>query len=214
MKFAIQIGSYARLDFNEKSDCDVLLIEISEHEFDLGKLPQVDLSIVNFVHYDQETFLRLHDIGSLFLFHTFFEGKLLAGNAEEWSSLKNKFSVQRNFQKELYEISKATQLLSETEIFGGKYLTPLVNAFTELKNACIFFLAHRKIYEFNKSRCFDLALKILEREAKIKELKAFYDYSVRTMTVNFPFNYSDDEISSSKLIEAHKIVLEMCNACE
>lgn len=214
MKFALLIGSYARGDYDSSSDCDILLINIAENDFDTSALPIQEESLINPIYYDQTTFSRLYDIGSLFLFHSLSEGVLLEGNVSEWENLKRNFKVQQNFHEELTEISKITNLLSKTEIFGGRYLTPLVNAFTELKNACIFSLAHNGIYEFNKSRCFDLALGLMEQNVPFKELKAFYDFSVRGLDIKLPFDPNNGAISSSLLRGANTIVGEMCHACK
>lgn len=191
----------------------MLLINTDEQHFDFGMLPTKDRSIVNVIHYDLETFLRLYEIGSLFILHALMEGVILSGDQLEWSHLRKNFEVQKDFREELADISRATSLLAETKTFGGKYMTPLVNSFTELKNACIFFLAHHGVYEFNKARCFDLAFGLIGREVQFKELKAFYDYSIRCMEVPLPFEPSDEAISSSRLIDANIVVLEMCNAC-
>ena len=137
---------------------------------------------------------------------------MLIGSVREWDDLRVNFKVQNDFYNELIEISRVTELLAQTDIFGGKYLTPLVNSFTELKNACIFYLAHRGIYEFNKSKCFDLAVGFVDRDVQFKELKAFYDFSIRGVNVRLPFNPDDEVISISLLMDIDVIVREMCNA--
>jgi len=191
-----------------------LLINIEENAFDTSTLPIQEQSLISTICYNQETFFRLYNIGSLFLFHSFSEGVLLDGNAAEWENLKRTFRVQENFHAELLEIAKITRLLSNTRIFGGKYLTPLVNAFTELKNACIFSLAHHGIYEFNKTRCFDRALGLVDQEVQFKDLKAFYDFSVRGLDVGLPFDPNNDAVSSALLRGADTIVREICHACK
>lgn len=212
MELALLIGSHARGDADSSSDWDLLFINMNECDFDYSKLPIRDRSLVNSINYDIDTFSRLYEIGSLFLHHAFTEGCVLDGNAAEWNRLKETFIVQNNFHNELVEINRATELLSKTKVFGGRYFTPLVNSFTELKNACIFYLAHQGIYEFNKSKCFDLAIDFSNRHIQFKELKAFYDFSIRGLDVELPFDWSDETISISLLKDINKAVKEMCDA--
>jgi predicted nucleotidyltransferase len=214
MKFLILIGSHARGDADSFSDIDLLLINLSQCEFDYSSLIIGDLSLVNEVHYDLDTFWRLYSIGSLFLHHAFTEGSILYGDEKKWCELKRKFAVQKNFHNELLEINRTTNLLSHTNIFGGKYLTPLVNSFTELKNACIFSLAHNGIYAFNKSKCFDLSIGFSDREVQFKDLKAFYDYSIRGIDLQLPFDSNNEIISTSLLRDINTIVKEMCHASQ
>lgn len=212
--YAVLIGSYARGDNDLFSDCDVLLINIEECNFDVTKLPIQNKLLINYVSYDQKTFNRLYEIGSLFLYHALNEGILIEGNAINWCVLKNNFKVQKNFQTELFEIWQTTELLSKTFIFGGKYLTPLVNSFTELKNACIFSLAHQGIYEFNKNKCFDLSLKLIQGRSRFKELKAFYDFSVREINLELPFDPNLHKVSTLLLLDTNQIVKDMYYACK
>lgn len=214
MKFALLIGSHARGDNDASSDCDVLLINIEESKFDISVLPVKDKSLINIIFYDEATFLRLIEIGSLFVFHVFQEGVLLEGDLKGWERLKSEFQVQSNFREELLEISETTKLLSKTKIFGGKYLTPLVNAFTELKNACIFSLAHHSVYEFNKKKCLEKALRRINKKLEYGELKYFYDYSVRGLDIPLPFDPNDKVMATTLLKGTNKVVREMCHACK
>lgn len=213
MRYVLLIGSHARGDADSRSDCDILLINATEESFDHSKLPIQDGSLVNYVIFDQDKFERLYKSGSLFLLHAFSEGQLLEGSIEVWNQLKGKFTVQKDYREELLEIAQVTALLANTKIFGGKYLTPLVNAFTELKNACIFFLAHDGIYVFNKSQCFDLAIGRMKGDFQMKNLKDFYDYSVRGLDVALPFDPNNEEASEALLLSANSMVKEMSNAC-
>lgn len=213
MRFSVLIGPYARGDFNSSSDCDVLLINESEEALDLSNLPTEARSRVSFIKYDEATFRRLYQRGSLFLFHALREGVVLDGDQRAWAMLLAKFQVQDDYSAELAEIAKATDLLSRTRIFGGKYLTPLVNAFTEVKNACIFSLAHKSIYELNKARCFEIAIGHNIRSERLQLLKSFYDYSVRGVDTILPFDPNDVEVPVLLLKEANSVVKGMYRAC-
>lgn len=213
MMYSILIGSYARGDYNANSDCDVVLINNDESNFDKNILSISNKELINFISYDNSQFKSLYDSGSLFIYHVLNEGIVLDGDIDSFTELRKKFNVQEKFTDELNKIHQTTQLLSEIEIFGGKYLTPLVNAFTELKNACIFYLAHHCEYEFNKELCFDKALSRLGYNTSIKQIKAFYDYSIRNIDLDLPFNPNDKKISSPLLLESNKIVRDMYYAC-
>lgn len=104
------------------------------------------------------------------------EGRLISGDKEMWLQLQKGFAVQRNFSKELEEISLVTEFLSNVDIFGGRFLTPLVNAFTELKNASIFSLAHRGVYVFEKTKCLQLSLTNSKLLPELLGLKKFGEF--------------------------------------
>jgi hypothetical protein len=195
--FVILIGSYARGDFNQYSDCDVFRVGCENTQLDYSALPISDPSIVSLIDYDNETFVKLYKAGSLFLYHVLYEGVLISGDAKAWQELQDGFVVQRDFTKELEEIFLVTEFLSNIEMFGGKFLTPLVNAFTELKNACVFYLAHQGIYTFEKSQCFRLALSNSKMLPELLSLKIFYDHSVRGQSVNLPFDPNSYEKCAS-----------------
>ncbi|RJG18455.1 hypothetical protein D4A39_08280 [Alcanivorax profundi] len=213
MKFSVLIGSHARGDANQYSDCDVLLINTSKMDFDEDCLPIQARKHVNYIDYDSDTFLRLHEIGSLFVYHVLHEGMLLSGSLVEWRGWRESFSVQTNYLVELDHIVKVTDFLSRTGMFGGKYLTPLVNAFTEIKNACIFYLAHNGVYEFNKMKCFDACAQFVDEFSRIKELKRFYDYSVRGMSLELPFNPNDEDCKGV-LEDVHVMARRLRDACK
>ena len=212
-KFIVLIGSYARGDYNEYSDCDVFRVGCEDADLDYSTLPVIDASLVSCIDYDKETFIKLYDAGSLFLYHVLYEGKLILGDKAIWQELKNGFSVQKDFRNELEEISSITELLSDIDIFGGKFLTPLVNAFTALKNASVFFLAHQGIYVFEKSQCLQLALPNSKMMPTLLSLKKFYDYSVRCQDFELPFDPNSLERCREVLLEVHRLTLGMKNAC-
>lgn len=168
---------------------------------------------MNFISYDSTQFNSLYESGSLFIYHILHEGIVIDGRQDSFNALKKNFHVQKRFNNELRKIYTTTQLLAEVDIFGGKHLTPLVNAFTELKNACIFYLAHHSIYEFNKEKCFDRALTMLGHSTSIKKIKLFYDYSIRNIDLNLPFNPNDIKESSALLLETNRILRDIYHAC-
>ncbi|MFQ1844048.1 hypothetical protein ACK36U_19055, partial [Aeromonas veronii] len=60
----------------------------------------------------------------------------------------------------------------------------------------------------------DLALlSRLGYNTSIKQIKAFYDYSIRNIDLDLPFNPNDKKISSPLLLESNKIVRDMYYAC-
>lgn len=212
-KLVVLIGSYARGDFNQYSDCDIFRVGCENTDLDYSMLPITDQSIVSCIDYDNETFAKLYNAGSLFLYHVLHEGILISGDIEIWQGLQDGFSVQRSFSKELEEISLITEFLSNIEMFGGKFLTPLVNAFTELKNASVFYLAHQGIYTFEKTQCLRLALSNSTMLPELLSLKKFYDYSVRGQDVDLPFDPNSHDKCREVLLEVHKLTLGMRNAC-
>lgn len=212
-EFVALIGSYARGDFNQYSDCDILRVNCGNAAIDYSALPVSDRSLVSCIDYDEEMFTKLYATGSLFLYHVFYEGRLISGDKALWQELKNSFSVQKDFKEEMEEIASVTEFLSDIDIFGGKFLTPLVNAFTELKNACVFFLAHRGIYVFEKTQCLRLALSNTTMLPTLLSLKQFYDYSIRSQELDLPFNPNSVERCREVLIEVHRLTLGLKNAC-
>lgn len=60
----VLIGSYARGDSDQYSDCDVFRIGYDDADFDSSILPNVDTTIVSFIDYDEVTFVKLYDAGS------------------------------------------------------------------------------------------------------------------------------------------------------
>src|SRR5258707_9239392 len=100
MQFIILIGSFARGDANERSDCDLLVVNASAEE--VGQIVGVpDGVVTNVVTFTDETFLNLYRRGSLFLFHAFREGKLLWGDEKRWLSLGANFEVPQDYRREI-----------------------------------------------------------------------------------------------------------------
>lgn len=139
--------------------------------------------------YSQADFLRLFEAGSLFLHHCFDEGILWSGHEQSWRSLGKRFVVQKDFSSEIGKCISTCRLILKPEIFGGHYLAPFVNAYTQLKNASIFFLAQRQIYRFNKDQAIREAAALLRfcDSETITSLRDIYDYSVRGLDLPLPF---------------------------
>lgn len=211
-RFVLLIGSYARGDYNDRSDCDLVLVNCDYSNIDKSSLVKITAP-VSLIKYDTKTFNSLYYKGSLFFYHIFFEGVLISGDKDKWRELKKKFNVQAKFKIELNKINKRTNLLSNLSIFNNMYLTPLFNAYSELKNACIFFLAENKIYEFNKTECFSSALSIIGLDYPHEELRIFYDYSVRNIDICLPFDPNQREPSEYFLTTAHEITRIMNDYC-
>ena len=211
-KIIVLIGSYARGDYNDRSDCDLVLINCNDIPTDIYILEKITAP-VNIIKYDTNQFNSLYAKGSLFFYHILYEGLLISGDRKQWAILKESFNVQQKFDKELRAINKRTVLLSNLPIFNDMFLTPLFNVYSELKNACIFFLAENKIYEFNKSRCFSSALDILGVQYPHEQLRIFYDYSVRNIDICLPFNPNKREPAGCLLKAAREITRMMYDYC-
>jgi hypothetical protein len=213
MRVAVLIGSFARGDHDAASDVDILLVNAFEDSIPASLRAQWGSRTVNCVRYDSDEFQRYFNEGSLFLHHAFTEGRPVAGDCTEWGTFARHFQTRRSFIAELNQIHEVTALLARTAIFGHKYLTPLVNAFSEIKNACIFSLAHRSIYQFNKTECMKRALAEVADYQEFVDLEAFYNYSVRSIDVQFPFSPTDEANCINVLHEVHRVVGELQRAC-
>ncbi|MCD1647645.1 nucleotidyltransferase domain-containing protein [Marinobacter adhaerens] len=199
MKFSVIFGSQARGDFSETSDFDILLVNMDKTDFDYSIVPDEFRDKVDFVEYSEDEFLDFYKKGSLFLYHILKQGIVVDGAVDTWEKLESEFIVQNDFSEELTRIRDTSKMIKNISIFGGKYLTPLSNMFTELKNACIFNLAHKMVYEFNKRECLEVALPKNIYDKDLNDLKYFYDFVVRGQSY-LPFS-PNDEIKSEFLLE-------------
>lgn len=151
--YTILIGSVAKNEQKQESDIDIVRIDNENiiernHDWPLGP--------INYIDYDFETFMKLYDMGSLFIYHIIHEGKLLEGSVDNWNCIQEKFSFTDNYEEELYNISDVIEYAFNYKIYGKTFLAFYSNAFTLLKNFSIFYLAHRNIFEFNKETAFNL----------------------------------------------------------
>lgn len=184
-KFIILFGSVARNEHHKNSDVDILILnDLNEtlikniNQKELPKLP------INYTHYDSYAFNIFFEKGSLFLHHLFTQGKVLYGNKHKWESLKKDFHVAQNFYDEQDNIISNLQIFKDTSIFNNHYLSPLTNLFPLLKNYCIFYLANRNIYEFDKQK--SLKLLLPTKYQALLELHTYYDYSLKNISSNIP----------------------------
>lgn len=208
MKFIVLIGSYARGDNNNFSDCDIL--SINQDIFDIpeifGQLPN---NIVHQILYDEEDFIKFYSEGSLFIHHVLAEGKLLYGNINQWNTLRRTFSVQTDFSEELSKLFQISEYYGTPSIFGEKFLTAFSNAFIDLKNACIFFNAYNHKYIYNKAQCINSLSYLDSWDEVFLSLDAFYNYSVRELNQPFPFNPYNKDICEPLLVKIHAFIKEI-----
>jgi len=105
---------------------------------------------VTYIDYDVKSFCDLYARGSLFLYHVFREGRLLAGNSQAWARLKENFRVRTNFAKEISRNRKFLRWLQRGEKFRGAVIPYLAHTCRALKNLAIFSLAQKRRYVFDK----------------------------------------------------------------
>jgi len=188
----VLIGSQARGDANERSDVDALVVG-SPASGDIDNLRMRFEEPLNLISFTGTNFRKLFEGGSLFLHHCFEEGILLSGDGIQWQRLRDRFQVQTDFSSVIGKCILACRLMSQSEIFGGHYLAPYVNAYTQLKNASIFFLAQRRKYRFNKDEAIRETAEQLAFPGTdtIVSLRDIYDYSVRGLELPLPFVLND-----------------------
>lgn len=97
----------------------------------------------------------MYQEGSLFLYHAFYEGKLLAGDGDLWEKLLEGFLVSVDFRESINEYLEVLEYIDEYPGYEYSYVPYLSNIFKCAKNIGIFLLASKEKYEFEKS----LALK-------------------------------------------------------
>ncbi|AMM82936.1 MULTISPECIES: nucleotidyltransferase domain-containing protein [Pasteurella] len=198
-QFIVLFGSVARGDDNINSDLDILLINIdiyeSENILRQYKLPNYPH---NYIEYNYDTFYKFHIEGSLFLHHIFLEGKVIYGNMQLWNKLKREFRVKSSFIDEIKKIQSDISLYRNLDFSNGFYLSVLDNIYPLLKNYCIFKLANKGIYIFNKKECIIEAVKNEQLRKKLLELQQFYDYSTRNISLNLTIK--PNSLEAKKLI--------------
>jgi predicted nucleotidyltransferase len=145
--FGILIGSVARKDFHENSDVDICRIN---SDLDIKKALDWPNGPINYVDYDEVSFKNLYESGSLFLYHVFFEGKLIYGDLNKWELYRSNFKVKKSFLEEINSILSISSMFKNIEMFGGHYLTLYSNLYTNIKNFSIFYLANQEQFTFNK----------------------------------------------------------------
>lgn len=146
--YTILIGSYARGTNRLGSDYDVVRVNHAE-KLDSDHIPSSQTRI-SYIDYSEEAFAELYKSGSLFLYHIFYEGKLLFGNKKDWYNLKNNFSVCNIFTKEILEYLDLISFVNSDQSFHHSTFAYLSNMFKAIKNISIFCLAEKGQYVFEK----------------------------------------------------------------
>jgi hypothetical protein len=161
----ILIGSFARGTADTYSDIDIIRVGHQRPltKTELGPLTN-SRAPISYIDYDEKTFASLHKAGSLFLHHTFTEGRLLAGDPSYWARLVRGFSVTKNLQSEINEQLGLCKWLARPEAFSHATMPMLSHMFRALKNAAIFMLAERELYVYDKRRALRNAFKFLSAQ--------------------------------------------------
>jgi hypothetical protein len=213
--FVVLIGSQARGDADSRSDVDVLVVG-EPHERELDALAGEFRAPINIVTFSNSDFNRLTRAGSLFIGHCFSEGRLLSGSIEAWARRAQCFSVKSSFSDEVKKCTIVCRFLSSnTAMYGGHYLAPLVTAYSQIKNASIFCLAHHRIYLFNKDAAILEAASLVKYEEgeTLKDLRNFYDYSVRNQDPSLPFALDNIEHGERALEQVTRFAQRIEYAC-
>jgi len=154
MTFTLLIGSFARGTGDLHSDIDILRIgharSVNRPEYIDRRLP------ISYIDYDMEAFTKLYDEGSLFLYHAFFEGRLLSGDKARWARLKRHFIVSGDFKDSISEYIEVLAYIDEYPDYENSSVPYLSNIFKCLKNIGIFRLASKKHYDFEKMVALEL----------------------------------------------------------
>ncbi len=183
--YTILIGSYARGTNRPESDYDVVRINHTA-ELDFDYIPSSQIKI-SYIDYSEETFADLYKLGSLFLYHIFYEGKLLHGNKKDWRNLKENFNVCQSFKKEILEYLHLINFLNSDKSFHHATFAYLSNMFKAIKNISIFYLAERGHYIFEKKGAIAGAYPFLSA-GKISTLilaNDVYERDVRHMSITY-----------------------------
>jgi predicted nucleotidyltransferase len=147
--FTILIGSFARGEGDSDSDVDILRID---HCRPVERPSQVTGDVpISYIDYDYSTFMKLHHQGSLFLYHSFAEGKLIDGDINSWAKLKNDFKVTYNHRDSINEYYEVLKFIDSYPGFEHAFMPYLSNIFKALKNIGIFKLAESGCFIFDKS---------------------------------------------------------------
>lgn len=162
-QFTILIGSTARHSDEFSSDIDI--VRIGHRNPISRRVAQCDrLEVISYIDYDHRKFTDLYRDGSLFLYHIFVEGRVLDGDDQIWSNLKQSFRVRTSFRREITENYKVLEWLHDGTQYEGATVPYLAHACGALKNLAIYWLAEQKTYVFDKRRAIQKAFPQLEGE--------------------------------------------------
>lgn len=150
-EFTILIGSQARGTAGLHSDVDVVRVGHKRRipKKELRRIAAV-CAHISYIDYDLQTFLSLHESGSLFIHHIVTEGKLLSGDAARWAKLVESFSVSRDLRAEINEQLRLCRWLARVDKSNPATMPLLSHMFRALKNAAIFSLAQQGRYVYDK----------------------------------------------------------------
>lgn len=148
LQFTLLIGSFARGTGGRGSDIDVLRIG---HKRRVKRPEITDYSLpISYVDYDFDSFNKLLNEGSLFLYHAFLEGQLLEGDIQQWNKLKENFVVSDDFRDSIEEYLQVLNYIAVYPEYEHSPVPYLSNIFKCLKNIGIFRMASVRQYDFEK----------------------------------------------------------------
>ena len=176
-KFTLLIGSFARGTGDLNSDIDVLRIG---HTMPVIKPASINPRLpLSYVDYDLNSFFKLYDAGSLFLYHAFFEGRLLDGDSDQWNKLGENFVVSDSFITPINEYIEVLEYIDSYPGYELSFVPYLSNIFKCLKNIGIFQLASRKQYNFEKMVALEAGCGLTSTDARTLILaNAVYERSM------------------------------------
>ena len=164
MKLTLLIGSFARGTGDLHSDIDILRVG---HTQSVMRPENIDWRLpMSYVDYDSESFSKLYDEGSLFLYHALFEGKLISGDEIKWRKLKKHFIISSDFRNSILEYLDVLTYIDEYPDYENSYVPYLSNIFKCLKNVGIFKLASKKYYNFEKIAALKLGCGLTDSVAR------------------------------------------------
>lgn len=163
--FTILIGSFARGEGGPDSDVDILRVE---HNRSVVKPSEICINVpISYIDYNYSTFMELYSQGSLFLYHTFREGRLIEGDMNRWAELKSNFKVTYNHKDSINEYYELLKFINACPKFEDAFMPYLSNIFKALKNIGIFKLAEVGCFVFDKQTALMQGCGLSLRQAEI-----------------------------------------------
>jgi predicted nucleotidyltransferase len=150
------IGSYARKDYSEYSDIDILLItskDIKRSEI----LRYIDSSVLknklSLLPYSKMRFTEMYKNGNLFVRHVMAEGELLFDDGFVKELNKEPFPSTRNDSlKELSSIKERLKFYNDPSIFNNLFSDCFYRIYRLFSRVMIIGVALRNEYEFNRHK--------------------------------------------------------------
>lgn len=196
----VLFGSYARGDYKDLSDIDILVITDSYLKIsDINKnIPKsIKSEKISIVTYPLSDFNELFNEGSLFIAHLIREGKILFDDGSYEKIAKRDFKVSDEFLNEQIRIQiNKLALYQDLSRFNNIHINCLDHFFAIFKNIVLLSLAKKGLLEFNKEKAFQLFKskfsKHTEAIEKLMELQNFHILSSKGLKRELPFNYIGD----------------------